>query len=96
MTTLDDLLRINRRHFFKTGAAGIGSLALSAMLGRAFGASSTSSATHLVPHFAPKAKRVIFLFQAVDPPSTSCSITNRCCVRKTARKFQPTSSATSA
>ena len=67
MTTLDDLLRINRRHFFKTGAAGIGSLALSAMLGRAFGASSTSSATHLVPHFAPKAKRVIFLFQAGGP-----------------------------
>jgi len=66
-TNLDDLLRVNRRHFFKTGAAGIGGIALSAMFGRAFGAASESPSMSLIPHFAPKAKRVIFLFQAGGP-----------------------------
>ena len=67
MNPLDDLLRVNRRHFFKSGAAGIGSLALSAMLGRTFGASAAGPSMPPVPHFAPKAKRVIFLFQAGGP-----------------------------
>ena len=61
--TIDDFLRINRRHFFKQSATGLGGLALGSMLGQSFG--SAPSAT--VANFAPKAKRVIYLFQSGGP-----------------------------
>ncbi len=47
---------MNRRHFLRSTACGFGGLALNAMLARAS-----------APHFAPKAKRVIFLFMAGGP-----------------------------
>jgi hypothetical protein len=47
---------MNRRHFLRSTACGFGSLALNSILARAG-----------VPHFAPKAKRVIFLFMAGGP-----------------------------
>jgi len=53
-----DPLAINRRHFFKTSAAGIGSLALSQLLSNSVDAGT---------HFPAKAKRIIYLFQSGGP-----------------------------
>ncbi|HRA90357.1 MAG TPA: DUF1501 domain-containing protein, partial [Planctomycetaceae bacterium] len=63
-------LGINRRHFFGRSATGIGTAALACLL-QADGvkADETSSTTNALglPHFAPKAKRVIYLFQNGAP-----------------------------
>lgn len=48
---------LTRRHFFGRTAAGIGAAALASVLGANAG----------VPHFAPKAKRVIYLFMSGGP-----------------------------
>jgi hypothetical protein len=56
-----------RRHFLKTGSMGVGAIALAAMEGRA----ELPAADPLAPrpsHFAPKAKRVIYLHMAGSPP----------------------------
>lgn len=68
-------LLFTRRRFFGLGAAGVGAglgaLALGSLTGhgaRAHGAASgTSSNTPLGPHFAPKAKRVIYLHMEGAP-----------------------------
>ena len=65
-------LLINRRHFFGRTAAGIGAAALGSLLNpnlfSAFGAQSDAAPSILGnPHFAPKAKRVIYLFMAGGP-----------------------------
>src|SRR5690606_1810101 len=63
-------LKINRRHFFGQLSVGIGSLALGSMLiPDLFEGSSKELAGHRlgIPHFAPKAKRIIYLFQAGAP-----------------------------
>ena len=52
-----------RRHFFGKSATGIGSAALANLLGRDFATASESP----FPNFAPKAKRVIYLFQSGAP-----------------------------
>ncbi len=59
-----DPLAVTRRHFFKRTAAGLGGLALSSLLG---GRASATSVMDLLPSIAPKAKRVIYLFQAGGP-----------------------------
>src|SRR5687768_3439656 len=53
-----DPLLLTRRHFFSRTATGIGTAALSSLL--------TAESTGL-PHHAPKAKRVIYLFQHGAP-----------------------------
>ena len=55
---------VTRRDALRTFGHGIGSIALASLLSqdRAFGAEDIS-----FPNFAPKAKRVIFLFQAGAP-----------------------------
>src|SRR5688572_3443936 len=66
---------ISRRWFFKECGVGLGSIALASMMhpGRAASAALTTAETlknplaPKFPHFAPKAKRVIFLFQAGAP-----------------------------
>ncbi len=65
-------LLINRRHFFGRSAAGIGAAALGSLLNpnlfSAFGAQQDAGQSILGnPHFAPKAKRVIYLFMAGGP-----------------------------
>ncbi|NNE94023.1 MAG: DUF1501 domain-containing protein [Verrucomicrobiales bacterium] len=50
-----------RRHFFGKTATGIGGAALSSLLGPEFGQAAE------FPNFAPKAKRVIYLFQSGAP-----------------------------
>jgi len=52
-------LNITRRHFFSRTATGIGAAALGSLL--------AADEKPAVPHFAPKAKRVIYLFQHGAP-----------------------------
>ncbi len=59
---MSELLNINRRHFLRESALGLGSLAMASLLsserqGRSLGQ----------PHFPARAKRVIYLFQAGGP-----------------------------
>lgn len=58
--TLDSYAGLTRRHFFKSGASGIGGAALASMFGDKLLASAS-------PGFAPKAKRIIYLFQSGGP-----------------------------
>src|SRR4051812_10012847 len=64
-----------RRQFFGRSVMGVGPAALASLLGKdAFGAASLGGAPSRgipglpdLPHFAPKAKRVIYLFQNGAP-----------------------------
>ena len=67
---------ISRRHFFKDCGIGLGAVALNSLLQRDAAATHRSSfiaqpsdnpLAPKPPHFAPKAKRVIYLFQAGAP-----------------------------
>ena len=60
---------INRRQFFSRTSAGIGVAALSSIMGDSATAAlpNASSAYLDTTHFAPKAKRVIYLFQSGGP-----------------------------
>ena len=70
-------LLLTRRHFFGLNAAGIGTAALAALLsGQLRGEETTVTGGRSerpfpplpgLPHFAPKAKRVIYLFQSGGP-----------------------------
>ena len=70
---LDHSLLVNRREFFGRSACGIGTAALASLLGKeGLAAESESAKPRIggldgVPHFAPKAKRVIYLFQNGAP-----------------------------
>ena len=66
------LQAVTRRHFFRQAGFGIGSLALTALLNeRLFAEGSQVAAPNPLavrpPHFAPKAKSVIYLFMAGAP-----------------------------
>jgi uncharacterized protein (DUF1501 family) len=61
MTNLSRLL--TRRHFFGRSAAGIGTVALASLLNESLFASGSLPKLH----FAPKAKRVIYLFMSGGP-----------------------------
>ena len=52
---------MTRRHFFQRSAAGIGIPALASLL------QADTGALAGLPHFAPKAKRVIYLHQSGAP-----------------------------
>ena len=74
MNTHDDFARQIRRRTFLGGAAGVGSLALASLLDpRSAGAADSSSKAERWPgvvnpfHFAPKAKRLIYLYMAGGP-----------------------------
>lgn len=54
---------VTRRQFFHRSARGIGAGALASILGTA----ATASESRALPHFAPKAKRVIYLFMSGGP-----------------------------
>src|SRR5579863_7732287 len=65
-------LQLTRRHFFGRSATGIGMAALASLLGQpAHAEGKPESKAHGglpgLPHFAPKAKRVIYLFQSGGP-----------------------------
>ncbi len=62
------LREITRRHFFKQSGFGIGGAALSALLNdRLFAQQPDAPFTPRAPHFAPKAKQIIYLFMAGAP-----------------------------
>ena len=62
-------LNINRRHFLGKAAIGLGSVALGSLLvpGLFKGENDDLATLTGLPHFAPKAKRVIYLFQNGAP-----------------------------
>src|SRR4051812_12292988 len=62
---------ITRRWFFRQCGVGLGSIALASLLGRdqaaAAALGSSNPLAPKTPHYAPKAKRVIFIFMAGAP-----------------------------
>jgi hypothetical protein len=64
-----DILRaITRRHFFRQTGFGIGGLALSALVDeKLFAGQAADPLAPRRPHFAPKAKNIIYLFMAGAP-----------------------------
>lgn len=65
---LEHQLHINRRQFFGRCATGIGAAALASILNtEASAESSTDPLDPKAPHFAPRAKRVIYLHQSGAP-----------------------------
>ncbi|MCI0640510.1 MAG: DUF1501 domain-containing protein [Gemmataceae bacterium] len=67
---IDRLLHTTRRHFLRDGSLGLGALALGLLSGdkaRAQQPAADPLAPRL-PHFTPKAKRVIYLHMAGSPP----------------------------
>ncbi|MDB6121483.1 MAG: hypothetical protein JWQ71_476 [Pedosphaera sp.] len=67
-----NLHAMTRRHFFGKAACGIGSVALASLLNdKVFAASKSSPLINPLapkaPHFAPKAKRVIYMFMEGAP-----------------------------
>lgn len=66
------LLHVTRRHFYSRCFVGLGSIALGGLLGgRSFGADAGPDLQDPLapkpPHFAPKVKRVVYLFMAGAP-----------------------------
>ena len=73
MTPQQNYVRhITRRHFFAQGSHAVGWAALASLLGQSGGArgafAANQSAATPGPHFAPKAKRVIYLHMVGGPP----------------------------
>lgn len=64
MTLPDSSTHLTRRHFFGRNASGLGIAALAHLMG--IDAAAGSGLPGL-PHFAPKAKQVIYLFQSGGP-----------------------------
>ena len=74
---IENQLLVNRREFFGRSAAGLGALGLASLLPGAGAAPSKPQdgagrpITHVglpeIPHYAPKAKRVIYMFQSGAP-----------------------------
>src|SRR5262245_35188043 len=67
---LESQVLLSRRHFFGRNATGIGIAALASLLNEDLFAAHTAEATGGLPglpHFQPKAKRVIYLFQSGAP-----------------------------
>src|SRR5262249_46661451 len=58
----ESLREITRRHFFKQSGFSIGAMALSALLNEKLFAAALGG-----PHFAPKAKNIIYLSRAGAP-----------------------------
>jgi hypothetical protein len=62
MNPLDQTLKFNRRQFMTAAGMGLGAVALNSMA-----ASPLLAGGNDLPHHAPKAKRVIYLFQSGAP-----------------------------
>jgi hypothetical protein len=59
-----DMLDLTRRQFLRGSGTAVGAAALASLLADE---GLASSQTHQQPHFAPKAKRVVYLFQSGGP-----------------------------
>ena len=60
-----DLATLNRRRFFATGASGLGALAMGSLLSD--DGLLAGDARKQITHFAPRAKRCIYLFMEGGP-----------------------------
>jgi len=60
---MNDLLNLSRRHFLKKASLGLGAMAMTSF----DMAADSKGLGNMLPHFAPRAKRVIYLFQAGGP-----------------------------
>ena len=60
-------LQWTRRHFFGRAATGLGMPALAGLLAKDLQAKGASDGLPGLPHFAPKAKRIIYLFMSGGP-----------------------------
>ena len=68
---LEQLKQITRRHFLSRSACGMGAIALGSLLRNSLAAADSATANPLaprLPHFAAKAKRVIYLHLTGSPP----------------------------
>jgi hypothetical protein len=63
----ENSLHVGRREFFGRSAAGLGTAALASLLTRDGLAAERSGGLPELPHFTPKARRVIYLFQNGGP-----------------------------
>ena len=63
----DRSLDLTRRHFFSRAAGGLGIAALSNLLAADLGFASGQPGLPGLPHFTPRATRVIYLFQSGGP-----------------------------
>ena len=66
------LKEVTRRHFFQQAGIGIGSVALASLLderlfAQGAGDAARAAASRTGPHFAPRAKQIIYLFMAGAP-----------------------------
>src|SRR5688572_10683181 len=67
MNPYDELqLQSTRRRFLGQLSGGLGAAAMASLLGES-GYADGDDATSKAPHFAPKAKRIIYLFQSGGP-----------------------------
>jgi len=62
-----DVLNLQRRHFLRETACGLGTMALADMLSADASAAPAGQITTQIPHHVPRAKNVIFLFMAGAP-----------------------------
>ncbi len=70
MHPIENSLQLTRRHFFGRTGTGLGVAALASLLGEQHARANDSEplgGLPGLPHFAPKAKRVIYLFQSGAP-----------------------------
>jgi len=65
---LDRVRHVTRRHFFQQSQAGLGAIALASMLAKDAPAKVADPLAARLPHFTPRAKRVIYLHLTGSPP----------------------------
>jgi hypothetical protein len=69
MTAFEDFrLNLTRRHFLTAGSHLLGTAALASLAGNAFGNATSRQASPPGPHFAPRAKHIIYLHMVGGPP----------------------------
>jgi len=67
MKPIEFAQHINRRHFLQRAAGGLGAAAMGLLAGGGSARASENALRNTVPHFAPRAKRVIYMFQSGAP-----------------------------
>jgi hypothetical protein len=79
---------LSRRQLLQNAACGIGGLAFASMMSALSPASAGPLAVHQ-PHFAPRAKRVIFLFMAGGPSQPDLFDEKKLIIEKHGQKISP-------